>query len=653
MNDSLLIWIVLFPLIGFLINGGIALQQARGRGFVAKNVSSMVACMAPLASFLASALVFARLVHDATLTQRTASNLFTWMATQDLVLSVGLVVDHLSAVMILIVTGVGFLIHLYSTGYMKADAAYARYLAYLNLFLFFMLVLVMADSLPLLFVGWEGVGLCSYLLIGFWFDSSANAVAGKKAFIANRIGDFAFLVAMFAIAALLMGGESDAAPRAVLSFATLRESAPLLEGSVTLITLCLFAAACGKSAQIPLYVWLPDAMAGPTPVSALIHAATMVTAGIYLVARLEFLFVLAPLTQLTMTVIGCATALMAATIAVTQYDIKKVLAYSTVSQLGFMVMALGAAAPVAAIFHVMTHAFFKACLFLGAGSVIHALHHEQDIRKMGGLWGRMPVTAVTFLISTLAIAGLPPLSGFFSKDEILYLVYAHAPRSVYFLAMVTAGLTAFYMMRLFVYAFLGRCRYPHPEHIHESPWMMTVPLVILALFAGIGGFLGVPEIVGHTLGIKNHLASWLADLHQHTPHQVDGPLQEGALMLISAGWALFFTGLAFVLYRRNLSWTRNLKIRFATVYQLIANKYRIDELYAFLFIRPLRSLADFLLYRTFDVKFIDGLLVHGPADAAQFVGQIFSRVQNGSLGRMIFLILLASIGLMAVLMWGG
>lgn len=647
MNAILLILILFFPLAGFLINGGIALQQARGRGYVSKSVSTFIACGASLVSFVLSVAVFFVLKNDATLTQIALPKILDWMVAGRLEISFGLVADHLSVLMLLIITGIGTLIHLYSSGYMHEDRAYARFMAYLNLFLFFMLILVLADSLPLLFVGWEGVGLCSYLLIGFWFDEAANARAGKKAFIVNRIGDFAFLVAMMMIAALLKNSPD------ALNFSVLRENVSLLSGSALMITLCIFAAATGKSAQIPLYIWLPDAMAGPTPVSALIHAATMVTAGIYLVARLSFLFVLSPVTLTVMAVIGCLTAFMAATIALTQNDIKKVLAYSTVSQLGFMVMGLGAGAPVAALFHVMTHAFFKACLFLGAGSVIHSLHHEQDIRKMGGLWGRMPVTAWTFLLSTLAIAGLPPFSGFFSKDEILYMVYAHAPKWVYVLAMITAGLTAFYMTRLFVVVFLGRTRAAHPEKIHESPWMMTLPLLVLALLAVVGGFLGVPHILGEKVGLHNYLGEWLVFLGQKTPHHVDGPLQEGALMLLSAVWALFWVISAWMLYTRYPDWTRGLKMRFAMLYRLLSDKYRIDELYNVVIVRPIRGIADFVLYRTVDVKFIDGLLVHGPADLVRFLGRTMSQVQNGSLGRYVVLLVLATLALMAALLWGG
>ncbi len=426
-------------------------------------------------------------------------------------------IDPLSAVMILVVTGVGGLIHIYATGYMHDDKAFWRFFAYLNLFTAAMLTLVLGDNLLVLFVGWEGVGLCSYALIGFWYHDHANARAGNKAFIVNRVGDFGFVLGMF-----LLFWSLDAQGHGSLTFREMVKWAPSIKDSliwgwpvVTVATLFLFVGATGKSAQIPLHVWLPDAMAGPTPVSALIHAATMVTAGVYMTARMNVFFSMAPDTLNVIAIIGVATALLAATIALTQNDIKKVLAYSTVSQLGYMFIGVGVGGYAAAIFHLMTHAFFKACLFLGAGSVIHAMHHEQDMRKMGGLKQWMPLTFATFFISVLAIAGFPPFAGFFSKDEILWLAFTseHGNKLVWFLALCGAGMTAFYMFRQLFMTFYGKCRADHhtQEHLHESPSVMTMPLVILAIGAVFAGLIGLPGVLG-----GSQFAHWLEPvIHAH------------------------------------------------------------------------------------------------------------------------------------------
>lgn len=624
------------PFLGFLINGFIALQQSRGKGFVGKGITSFVACLMPLLSFGIAVFVFWTLKSNPTVAAVAAPQLLDWMILDHFTLSFGLIIDHLSSVMTLIITGVGFLIHWYSTSYMHEDDAYARYMAYINLFLFFMLTLVMADSLVLLFVGWEGVGLCSYLLIGFWFTDSEKAQAGKKAFVVNRIGDFAFLLGMFLVAATLLPQVTDSEAPAVLSFSFITAHADWLLPLATPIALCLFFGATGKSAQIPLYVWLPDAMAGPTPVSALIHAATMVTAGIYLVARMGFLFLASPFALHVVLVIGLATAIVSALIAVTQFDIKKVLAYSTVSQLGFMVMALGVGGFSSAIFHVMTHAFFKACLFLGAGSVIHSLHHEQDIRHMGGLLKRMPITGITFLISTLAIAGVPPLSGFFSKDEILYLIYAHAGPWYYTLALFAAGLTAFYMMRLFVYTFVGQTRAHHPNDIHESPLSMTVPLIVLAFLATIAGGLGLPHILG-----QNHLGEWLSFLGPAAPHHIENSvLQEKHLMLISAFWGLLCLGVSYLIFTRAHHITTRLKERCQGIYSCVNQKFKIDELYNALLVQPIKAISNHLLFKTVDVKLIDGFMVNGFGDVSQFMSRTFSAMQSGMIGTYLFYLFL-------------
>lgn len=642
MSDLSIILIPLLPLLGFFLNGTTALLEATGRRGLSKTAVSVVACLMPACAFVLSLKAFLTLQAYPTLVSLSVPNFLDWIVLDRFSLSFGFVIDHLSAVMMLVVTGVGTLIHLYSTGYMREDTAYARYMSYISLFLFFMSTLVMADSLPLLFVGWEGVGLCSYLLIGFWFTDVEKAKAGKKAFIVNRIGDMAFLIGMFLIAAVFAAvahapdGEIPTVTN-FLDFSFMASNAGMLAPSATVIALLLFLGATGKSAQIPLYVWLPDAMAGPTPVSALIHAATMVTAGIYMVARMHFLFVLSPVANAVILTTGLTTAVLAALIAVTQFDIKKVLAYSTVSQLGFMVMALGVGAYSAAIFHVVTHAFFKACLFLGAGSVIHALHHEQDMRHMGGLLKKMPITGMTFLVSTLAIAGVPPLSGFFSKDEILYMLYAKAPHPAYYwVALATAGLTAFYMMRLFVGTFLGSTHYHHPEHIHESPWTMTLPLVVLATLAAVAGFVGLPHVIGH-----NYFASWLGFLGQKTPHHIkDSILQETHLMALSAGWGGLCLFASWFVYAKAPQLADAVVARFGAIYRFVAAKFKIDELYDTVVVTPVKAISDVILYKIVDVRLIDGLLVGGFADASRFLSRTFSALQTGALATYFFYLLL-------------
>src|SRR5215217_3553397 len=496
------VWLaVAFPLLGFVINGALSLRRPQ-----AKDVVSVVGVGVLAASFLVALGVFLELWRQPG-SAPAIVHLWPWLVTDSLRIDMALQVDQLSAVMLLVVTGVGSLIHLFSVGYMKADPGYARYFAYLNLFVAFMLVLVLGSSFPVMFIGWEGVGLCSYLLIGFWFSDKLNADAGKKAFIVNRIGDFGFLIAMFLLWQSL----------GTLSFTGMVAKAPAVLPAggalVTAITLFLFLGCTGKSAQIPLYTWLPDAMAGPTPVSALIHAATMVTAGVYLVIRTNVLFALAPFSSTVVAGIGALTALFAATIGLRQYDIKKVLAYSTVSQLGYMFLGVGTGAYASGVFHLATHAFFKALLFLGSGSVIHAMHHAyhathshddaQDMRNMGGLRRYMPWTYGLMLVATLAISGIPPFSGFFSKDEILAAAFARgASVPVFYLfygmGVLAALLTAFYMARLMAMTFLGESRTGarEREHLHEAPWIMTGPLVVLGVLSLVGGVLNLPPFVG-------------------------------------------------------------------------------------------------------------------------------------------------------------
>ncbi|MBM4355032.1 MAG: NADH-quinone oxidoreductase subunit L [Deltaproteobacteria bacterium] len=538
--------------------------------------------------------------------------------------------DRLSAVMCLVVTGVSSLIHLYSTGYMKGDRSYARFFSHLNMFVFFMLLLVLGANLVVMFAGWEGVGLSSYLLIGFWYEDMEKAVAGKKAFVVNRIGDFGFLLGMLM---LLMYNHGSVDFFALERFANSGMPPVANELNMTVICLLLFLGAVGKSAQIPLYVWLPDAMAGPTPVSALIHAATMVTAGVYMVARLSFLFVHAPIAMAVVAGVGATTALFAATIGLAQTDIKKVLAYSTVSLFGYMFLAVGAGAFASGMFHLTTHAFFKACLFLGAGSVIHALHHQQDIRRMGGLARKMPVTHITFLISTLAIAGIPPLSGFFSKDEILtsaFLASTPFPTAFkVFWAFGAAGafLTAFYMMRLYWLTFRGTPRDAHAhEHAHESPWSMGTALVLLAAAATVAGVLGLPG--------EGHLFSkWLAPVvgkYTLEPHHASHLLHWALIGLsvaigaagLIAGWLIYRSGPDGVAARIAAST--------GPMYRLVAGKYFIDELYGLIVVRPLKAVAAFS-YKVVDKIFIDLLGVNVPAWAVKGIGVLPRMFHDGNL----------------------
>ncbi len=588
---------------------------------------------------------------------------FSWMPAGDLQINAAFQLDQLSMVMILVITGVGALIHIFSVGYMREDPGYPRYFSYLNLFVFFMLVLVLGANYPVLFVGWEGVGLCSYLLIGFWFNDKANADAGKKAFIVNRIGDFGFLVAMFMLFANI----------GVLDFAGVSAKAVELgAGSAVVTAICLFMflGCTGKSAQIPLYIWLPDAMAGPTPVSALIHAATMVTAGVYLIARSAFLFSLSPVASLTVAVVGAATAIFAATIGLKQWDIKKVLAYSTISQLGYMFVGVGVGAYASGMFHLVTHAFFKALLFLGAGSVIHAMHaayhsthsHEdaQDMRNMGGLKRYLPITWVLMWIATLAISGIPPFSGFFSKDEILGAVFARAQGStlasaawlgipggtllyvIYGVGLASALLTAIYMTRMMLYTFHGPSRTGAEEekHLHEAPWVMTGPLVILGILSAVGGWLNLPEVITDLvpLGRIDILAHWLDPVVGSATARVTAgaahvaPSTEEALMGVAVAIAVI--GIVFAIVR--LKPARLPRKRDAIAEHgfegVVANKYYVDEGLDRAIITPTYAISRNFLWRIVDNGLIDGLLVNGSAAAARGFGWMGSRLQTGNVG---------------------
>ena len=615
MSSSTLWLIPALPLLGFVL--AITFGQAR----------ALVRVVAPAVVGLAFgvALMAVLRLMGAESGSRLVNHVYTWIAAGPFQADVTFRLDALSAVMVLIVTGVGFLIHVYSVGYMAHDEDLPRFFAYLNLFMCAMLILVLADNLLLLFVGWEGVGLCSYLLIGFWYQSDANAAAGKKAFIVNRVGDLGMLLGLMLLA--WSGFEASGGTAMSLDFAHIdAHAATLGAATATTIALLLLVGAAGKSAQLPLFVWLPDAMAGPTPVSALIHAATMVTAGIYMIARLHLVFEASPFALDVVAVLGVATALFAATIALVQTDIKKVLAYSTVSQLGFMVLALGVGAFATAIFHVMTHAFFKALLFMAAGSVIHGMSDEQDVRQMGGLRSRMPVTYVTFLVGTLAIAGAPGLAGFFSKDEILWHTFAGGHPVLWLLAVLAATLTAFYMFRLLFLTFFGELRATPEiaEHVHESPRLMTIPLVVLAALSIGGGWVGLPEgwLWGPAFG--RFLAPVVG--HPHLDHH--GMLGEGTLMVIATGMAAAGAVLAWVFYVQRPELPAQLSERFRALHGLLLGKYWIDEIYDAIIVRPYVRFSG-VLWRIIDQGIIDGA-VHGTAAFVVVNGQLWRFVQTGN-----------------------
>ena len=649
MTFTHVVWLaVAFPLAGFLANGALALWRPRAKGLV-----SVVGSGVLLAAFAVSAGVFLELWRRAP-EAPIIVKLWPWLPVERLQVDLAFQVDQLASVMLLIVTGVGSLIHLFSVGYMREDPGYARYFSYLNLFVVFMLVLVLGSSFPVMFIGWEGVGLCSYLLIGFWYADKANADAGKKAFIMNRIGDFGFLMAMFFIWRVF--GSLD--------FVYVAQNAPnMLEAggaTVTAITLFLFLGCTGKSAQIPLYTWLPDAMAGPTPVSALIHAATMVTAGVYLVARTNVLFALAPLSSTVVAGIGALTALFAATIGLRQYDIKKVLAYSTVSQLGYMFLGVGTGAYVAGVFHLATHAFFKALLFLGAGSVIHAMHHAyhathshddaQDMRNMGGLRRYMPVTFGLMLIATLAIAGIPPFAGFFSKDEILAAAFARgADTPIYYvfyaMGVVAALLTAFYMARLMAMTFLGENRTGEQEraHLHEAPWIMTGPLLVLGLLSLVGGALNLPHLVGGHAALER----WLQPVMEPGLRLGHLVMPEGSTEYFLVGAAVAIGALGLYLGFRATLGRPTVPARQApadTGFARVLNrKYYVDELYDALFVRPLVWLSRVVLWRGVDQGAVDGAAVNGAAWASRVAGGGLRLLQTGQVGIYVVLFLVGAL----------
>ena len=645
------LWVVpALPLLGFVVNGALALWRPTAKTAVSL-VGVGVLVLAGAAAVVAVA-GFAGLHPAAPLVFRY----WEWMPVGDLRIDFALQLDQLSAVMVLVVTGVGALIHVFSVGYMHEDAGYARYFAYLNLFVFFMLVLVLGASFPVMFVGWEGVGLCSYLLIGYWFNEQINADAGKKAFIVNRIGDVGFLIAMLLI--FRATGSLDFGPVFARAGAVFTPAG----ATVTAVTLFLFLGCTGKSAQIPLFTWLPDAMQGPTPVSALIHAATMVTAGVYLVARCNVLFALSPLGSATVAGVGALTALFAATIALKQWDIKRVLAYSTISQLGYMFLGVGTGAYAAGIFHLVTHAFFKALLFLGSGSVIHAMHHAyhathahddaQDMRNMGGLRRYLPWTAALMWIATLAIAGIPPLSGFFSKDEILGAAFALGtaePAWLVYWAMGIAAalLTAFYMTRLMLYTFHGpnRTGDKEREHLHEAPWVMTGPLVVLGVLSVVGGALNLPELMGGGAALQHWLEPVTALADRMRPvvelsHAMEWTLVGGAVLVAALG----IVGAVRLLHPEALVPAR-LAPPETGLERLLWKKWYVDEIYDAVMVRPVQWLAREVLWKTIDLRLVDGLLVNGSATASRALGWLGSRLQTGEVG---FYVALFVVGVLLV-----
>jgi NADH-quinone oxidoreductase subunit L len=618
------IWLIpLFPL------AGAALMLLIGRRL--PNSAVNVICVGSV--FLAMCYAFGaiwQLVSRPAAERLVSYNLFTWVpagmmhtgsgALMRFNVPWGVLMDPLTCVMLFVVTGVGFLIHVYSTGYMAHEGGYYRFFGYLNLFMFSMLTLVLANNLLLLFVGWEGVGLCSYLLIGFYFLRKSASDAGKKAFIVNRIGDAGFLLGLF-----LMLGTLGTIQFTEIGPAIAAGHFAMGDATLTAIAILLFVGATGKSAQLPLYVWLPDAMEGPTPVSALIHAATMVTAGVYLLARTNAVFSMAPKALAVVAVVGCVTSIFAATMGLVQNDIKRVLAYSTVSQLGYMFLACGVGAFTAGVFHLMTHAFFKACLFLGSGSVIHSLSGEQDMRKMGALWSRIPKTARTFVVASIAIAGIPPLAGFFSKDAILGHAFEYN-KILWLLGFITAGMTAFYMFRLVNMTFFGQSRVDHEaeHHLHESPGSMTVPLLILAGLSIVGGWVGVPE----SLGGSDRFAKFLEPvMARHAEEGADAAAQaasgasmEYILMLLSVLVACFGIWLAYNWYIKRPEVPGKIEASFPFLYKLLYNKYYVDQIYDALFVNRVKDLA--LTLGAFDVNFINGLGVDGSGWVTRIVSSI-------------------------------
>ena len=668
--------IPLLPFVGFLVNA------TMGRR-LPKAVTGGLASAVMVLSFLLAVMQVWSLAAMPPESRQINQTLFTWLTAGDFSLDLALRLDALSAVMILVITGIGSLIHIYSTSYMheETDEAFGRFFSYLNLFCFFMLMLVLGSNVLVMFVGWEGVGLCSYLLIGFYYEKKSASDAAKKAFVVNRIGDFAFL-----LATLLLVVTFNSLDFTTIALAAKEMPVEVTFGTLSLITLLMFIGATGKSAQIPLYVWLPDAMEGPTPVSALIHAATMVTAGVYMIGRNAVLFEHAPITLQIVAVIGAATALLAGTIGLVQNDIKRVLAYSTVSQLGYMFLAMGMGAFGAGIFHLMTHAFFKACLFLGSGAVIHALHGEQDIRKMGGLKKHIPITYWTFVIAAVAIAGVPGLAGFFSKDEILFETFLHGHQILWGVGVLTSLLTATYMFRLVHLTFHGEERFgaaaahghdahdhahqPHPSHLHDAPAPMAFALIVLAIGSVLAGYVGVP----HALGGHNNLGAWLEPAFQATncgqpvttgelagialedclPGEQAGAEDHAALelslMAVSSLVAFAGIGLATFLWLKRKDIPAQMATQFSGVHQLLLNKYYVDEVYDAIIVQPIKVVSQEGLWRGFDVKIVDGA-VNGAGYFVSGVSIILRLLQNGSVKTYAAAIFAGAVTILAYYFW--
>ena len=670
-----LLLIPLLPFIGFLINASVGKR-------LAKSESGMVAVAAMVVSFAASLTVVLALARMQPNAREIVAPVFTWISSGDFTADFTLRVDPLSAVMIHVITGIGSLIHIYSTAYMheEPDSEYARYFSYLNLFAAFMLVLVLGSNFLVMFVGWEGVGLCSYLLIGFYYTKKSASDAGKKAFIVNRVGDFGFVLGVLML--FMHFGTID--------FQAIAHAASTLSpeatwGTLSIATLLLFVGATGKSAQIPLYTWLPDAMEGPTPVSALIHAATMVTAGVYMIGRNAVLFSLTPNTLMVVAVVGAATAFFAGTIAIVQNDIKRVLAYSTVSQLGYMFLAMGVGAYTAGIFHLYTHAFFKALLFLGSGAVIHALAGEQDIRHMGGLRKELPITFWTFLIGSLAIAGVPLLSGFFSKDEILFKTYTSGHTLLWVVGMLTSLMTATYMFRLVFLTFWGERRHPavaaghdahghgshatghghdahggHGHHLHDAPKPMAFALIVLTLGSILAGYVGLP----HALGGSNRIEAWLEP--SFAPPHIEASAQTPAaateheaepseglelgLMALSSGVAVLGIGIAWFFFVSDPRRSESVARSFSGLRTVLLNKYYVDEAYDAAIVQPIRVTSEQALWKVFDVRGIDGV-VNGTADTVGGLAQVLRRLQTGSVRAYAVSLLFGAVALFGYFLW--
>ncbi|NTW88332.1 MAG: NADH-quinone oxidoreductase subunit L [Desulfobulbaceae bacterium] len=637
------VWLIpLFPLIGFLING------LFGKKIKNEAVIGGIGTLMIFLSFLVSCGILMQMIGLPPEQRVFEKVVFPWIHSGNLKVDMAFLVDPLSVVMIMVVTGVGSLIHLYSIGYMHGEEGFYRFFAYLNLFCMSMLLLVLGSNMLVMFIGWEGVGLCSYLLIGYYFHKKSAGDAAKKAFVMNRVGDFGFLIGLFTLY-WWFGSNHNIW---TVNFVEIKAASHLLPygGVVTVATLCFFLGATGKSAQLPLFTWLPDAMEGPTPVSALIHAATMVTAGVYMIGRMSFVFIKSPETMMVIAVVGAATAIFAATIGTAQNDIKRVLAYSTVSQLGFMFLAMGVGAFSAGIFHLMTHAFFKACLFLGSGSVIHAMHHAlhkihahddaQDMRNMGGLRKAMPITFITFLVSTIAIAGIPGFSGFFSKDEILWMAFANAYHGnlnivLWGIGAIAACFTAFYMFRLVFMTFFGECRINSKakEYLHESPLVITIPLMVLGALAAVGGYLGMPKLLGM---LPNYFEHWLEPVFElateygstyahhgaHPSHAV-----EWGLMGLSVVIALVGIGIAFTMYVKNTELPGKFVATFPTLHRVVYNKWYVDEIYDYIFVNPCKAFGQFL-WKGFDVLIVDGV-VNGVANVVMGFSGILRYMQSG------------------------